>query len=447
MKQKQLINSLLLFISMALWGTRMYAQEAYAVLTDIDEYGKKELTFYYDNQKAARNGMDIGPFSSALDRGWDSGKNNDVYKVVFDGSFANYSGLTSTAYWFYNCKHLQSIEGIENLKTDNVTDMTYMFCGEMPDLDVSKLNTSKVTTMKGMFCGCNKLTSLDVSKFDTSNVTDMSNMFNECEKLTSLDLSSFDTNNVTNMRQMFYKCGCLPSLDLSMLNTSKVTTMMWMFSWSGSLTHIDLSNFDTSNVTDMQGMFEGCQSMVSLDLRSFNTSKVTTMASMFCHCYNLISLDISTFDTSALRNISSMFGRCESLPIIDVSSFNTSNVKSMDHIFDNCYELTTIYGTNWDTSNLNHYTSNYTLFKDCKKLTGGKGTKYFFRNDNESYARIDGGESAPGYFTSKDPAGIIGKTDGKVFAAHSLYDLQGRRLQDKPSKGVYIQDGKKYLVK
>jgi hypothetical protein len=41
MKQKQLINSLLLFISMALWGTRMYAQEAYAVLTDIDEYWRR----------------------------------------------------------------------------------------------------------------------------------------------------------------------------------------------------------------------------------------------------------------------------------------------------------------------------------------------------------------------------------------------------------------------
>ena len=31
--------------------------------------------------------------------------------------------------------------------------------------------------------------------------------------------------------------------------------------------------------------------------------------------------------------------------------------------------------------------------------------------------------------------------------ASSFYDLQGCRLQDKPSKGVYIQDGKKYLVK
>jgi hypothetical protein len=94
MKQKQLINSLLLFISMALWGTRMYAQEAYAVLTDIDEYGKKELTFYYDDLKAARNGMDIGPFSSEAERGWGSVVSS-VSKVIFN--------------------HLQSIEGIENV--------------------------------------------------------------------------------------------------------------------------------------------------------------------------------------------------------------------------------------------------------------------------------------------------------------------------------------------
>ena len=29
----------------------------------------------------------------------------------------------------------------------------------------------------------------------------------------------------------------------------------------------------------------------------------------------------------------------------------------------------------------------------------------------------------------------------------TLYDLQGRRLTDRPSKGVYIQDGKKVVVK
>jgi len=30
---------------------------------------------------------------------------------------------------------------------------------------------------------------------------------------------------------------------------------------------------------------------------------------------------------------------------------------------------------------------------------------------------------------------------------HSLYDLQGRQLREVPQKGVYIQDGKKYIAK
>jgi hypothetical protein len=31
--------------------------------------------------------------------------------------------------------------------------------------------------------------------------------------------------------------------------------------------------------------------------------------------------------------------------------------------------------------------------------------------------------------------------------ASAVYDLQGRRLAQKPTKGVYIQDGKKVIVK
>jgi hypothetical protein len=30
---------------------------------------------------------------------------------------------------------------------------------------------------------------------------------------------------------------------------------------------------------------------------------------------------------------------------------------------------------------------------------------------------------------------------------NTLYDLQGRRLSTKPSKGVYIENGKKWVVK
>ena len=79
------------------------------------------------------------------------------------------------------------------------------------------------------FAGFNKMTSIDLSALDTSKVTDMSGMFNSCSSLTSLDLSNFDTSKVTNMSFMFAGCSSLLSLDLSNFDTSQVTLMDSMF--------------------------------------------------------------------------------------------------------------------------------------------------------------------------------------------------------------------------
>ena len=39
------------------------------------------------------------------------------------------------------------------------------------------------------------------------------------------------------------------------------------------------------------------------------------------------------------------------------------------------------------------------MFSGCTALTGGNGTTYNAYNTDKTYARIDGGESAPGYLT------------------------------------------------
>ena len=122
--------------------------EPYAVLSDNNSI----LTFYCDDQKTARNGMDVGPFENAGGRGWENARTN-ITTVVFDDSFANCTELTSTAFWFYGCDHLTEIVGISNLKTDNVTNMEWMFRG------------------------CSGLTILDVSGFKTENVFDFGLMF------------------------------------------------------------------------------------------------------------------------------------------------------------------------------------------------------------------------------------------------------------------------------
>jgi len=135
-----------------------------------------------------------------------------------------------------------------------------------------------------LFYCLNNLKILDLSSFNTQNVTNMSYMFCNCKNLKILDLSSFNTQNVTNMCGMFYNCKNLKSLDLSSFNTQNVTNMCGMFYNCKNLESIDLSSFNTQNVTNMSYMFYNCNNLKILDLSSFNTQKVTNMNLMFYNC-------------------------------------------------------------------------------------------------------------------------------------------------------------------
>ena len=115
---------------------------------------------------------------------------SSIKNIIFDESFKTYAP-TSLREFFKNCKALETISGLENLNTANVTDMNYMFSG------------------------CSALTSLDLKNFNTENVTDMYNMFDGCSDLTSLDLTNFNTANVERMQEMFKGCSTLQSIYVS----------------------------------------------------------------------------------------------------------------------------------------------------------------------------------------------------------------------------------------
>ena len=188
------------------------------------------------------------------------GRKIDISKVVFDASFAN-ARPTSCYEWFDFCTSLTEIEGIENLNTEEVTNMGSMFsgCYDLTQLDVSNFNTQKVEDMSDMFVSCMALKSLNVSNFDTQKVKDMNDMFYNCNSLTSLDVSNFDTQNVENMSYMFSSCEGLNSLDLSNFDTQKVTNMNGMFWDSSALKTIYVSDkFVTTKVSSGADMFKGC---------------------------------------------------------------------------------------------------------------------------------------------------------------------------------------------
>jgi surface protein len=66
-----------------------------------------------------------------------------------------------------------------------------------------------LTSTAFMFYYCKSLKSIDLSSFNTNNVTNMRYMFHNCSSLKSIDLSSFNTNNATDMSFMFYYCSSL----------------------------------------------------------------------------------------------------------------------------------------------------------------------------------------------------------------------------------------------
>ena len=315
-----------------------------------------------------------------------------VYSQATSIDLSNFdtSNVKSMNSMFYRSQ--TELLNLSSFDTSNVTDMSWMFSdSQATTLDVSGFNTSNVTDMCDMFAGT-KVKTLNLSGFNTSNVTNMSGMFADTS-LTSLDVSNFNTSKVTDMGSMF-SGGEFTILDLSNFDTSNVANMGGMFIDSQVKT-LDLSNFDTSNVTEMWRMFNGAQA-TKIVLSSFNTSNVTNMWQMFSRSH-VDNLDLSNFNTSKVTDMNRMFWSTYATTI-DVSSFDTSKVTDMNSMFYGGDNLKTIYASSKFVTTA--VSDSEVMFEGSTSLVGGKGTKYNSSYTDKTYARIDGGTSSPGYFTS-----------------------------------------------
>ncbi|EAF3407651.1 BspA family leucine-rich repeat surface protein [Listeria monocytogenes] len=282
---------------------------------------------------------------------------------------SNLSGVTSFASAFYNSKTIKEVIIRDNYYPTapslRTTENMFLYTLNLTELDVSGLDTSAVSNMRGMFYRCSALEELDVSHFDTSSVTNMLYMFCDNEKLEKLDVSNFDTSSVTDIRMMFENCSSLEELDVSHFDTSSVTTMTSMFRNCSGLEELDVSNFDTSSVTNMTSMFQNCTSLEKLDISNFDTSSVTVMNYMFQNCTSLEEQDVSNFDTSSVTNMQGMFQNCTSLKEQDVSNFDTSSVTNMSYMLDGCTSLEELDLSTFDTSSV---TTMAYMFQNCTAL-------------------------------------------------------------------------------
>ena len=120
---------------------------------------------------------------------------------------------------YFNDNKKKEIKNTSLNKDDNVSKISII-------IDYQIKSFSKLF----YYCGCN-----ETINFNTNNVTNMSYMFCECSSLKELNLNNFNTNNVTNMSDMFCGCSSLKELNLNNFNTINVINMRCMFSGCSSL--------------------------------------------------------------------------------------------------------------------------------------------------------------------------------------------------------------------
>lgn len=210
-----LVTMLLLVTAMAM-PKMAWAQVKYTVF----DSSSGTLTFKYGVKPTGGEGItvyDIPDFSRSPE--WNS-QASSITTVVFDESFKDVRPKNCYC-WFQSCSSLTTINGIENLNTEDVTDMDYMFynCSSLTTLDLSGFNTAKVKYMHKMFFGCSELTTIYASSnFTTSAVTSSDDMFSGCTSL--VGAKPFDSNTLdktyANYQNGYFTYGIKTKDDLAM---------------------------------------------------------------------------------------------------------------------------------------------------------------------------------------------------------------------------------------
>lgn len=318
--------------------------------------------------------------------GW-SKKASEISYVGFDESF-KYIRPTSCYKWFSGFSYLKA-------------------------LDLSYLNTSKVTNMSEMFKGCSRLNKINVSdKFTTDNVQSSNEMFAGCTSLEGL-IKCDGINNI-DMTYANFTNGYFLAVPYATLSNGVLTfkcdgakghyllNEIGLPGWTDgvvlSITKVVFDeSFKNARPTSCLDWFFECKNLNTIEgFENFNTSKVTNMREMFKHCHGLKSLDLTNFDTSNVTDMGLMFYDCPGLTTIYVSDkFTTDKVQKPEEMFSGCTSLSGAIScdgtTNIDGTYANYFTGYFTYgiksaddlasFAECVNTAGKDGGEAVLLND------------------------------------------------------------------
>ncbi len=257
---------------------------------------------------------------------------NDSSKKVETGKIYWWSESDSvylnpdSSQMFAGIPYLTNIDGLKDMKTDYVVNMSNMFYSlgtQLSNIDaLSGWNTSKVENMSGMFYRWSLANSLSnvnaLLNWDTSKVKDMSSMFAGNNELTDIEgLKKWNTSNVTDMHNMF---GDGDSGGCAFTNLSAI------------------SNWNVKNVTNMTGMFYMCSELEDIsEIWNWNITEIAQ--SMFLSCSNLKTITIP----STITKISNAFEGCANLTKVKILATDATKFEVGSGEFNNIASNSKIY--------------------------------------------------------------------------------------------------------
>ena len=302
-------------------------------------------------------------------------------------------------------KNITSLKGIEYF-----TALTMLFCynNQLTSLDVSQ-NTALIY----LECYTNQLTSLDVSKN-----TALTSLRCGVNQLTSLDVSQ----NTALTELSCYKN------QLTSLDVSKNTALAWLVCYENQLTSLDVSQN-----TMLTYLLCGENQLTSLDI-----SQNTALIYLECYTNQLTSLDV--LQNTALTYLSC--GRNQ------LTSLNVSQNTALTKLF--CYG-NQIKGNEMDA-----------LVESLPNISNGNLEVIFNENEGNEMTTVQvAAAKAKGWtpyywdenewnwkeYPGSTPSGIGATLNDKGQQGNDVYyDLQGRRVEH-PTKGMYILNGRKVVIK
>jgi len=420
------------------WGALAMNGKNYEVYTVYNDW-RQVLTYYYDDQRESRTGVVTELYDPNAVRFADY--HDKVRTVYIDQSMLD-APLTSMEKMFYGgfskkplyLSKMTSIEGLENLNTENVTSMQSMFegCQSLTELDLSTFNTANVTSTNCMFQSCSNLETLNISLFNIGKMEDMRYMFSGCSKLKTIYCKTDWSTSGAQSNYMFSGCSALEGGE----GTPYVNSMI-----DNTFARPD----DLDN--DKPGYFTVIESVaVTIGAREWATFVVP------------YALDFSAVDGLTAYIITGHTGSTvETVEVSDVPA----NTPVLLNGSANTYSIPVIAGSATDVS------GNKLVAGTGAKVAAEAGkTKYVLSTEaddvvfkiitetpatvakSKAYLMFDEVVESRQLTFGHDVTGIESSPESSFEGKNLWYDLQGRRLEGMPTrKGLYIVNGKKYLVK